>query len=132
MNPRVRDVRFAIAAQWLRDQAASGLSKKEWCNQNGISRGRFFYYQRRLQNKVLDKNPEIEQAAANALTPTFVEVSTPACINSSLGPQHERCPEHPSAGGEIQITYGGFRICTSGEVAEQELTMVLRAVKHAD
>lgn len=132
MDSRIMDVRLATAAQWFRDQAASGLSKREWCKQNGISRNRFFYFQRQLQEKALGQNPGIEQAAANALAPAFVEVPTPACMTGTSELQQKCHPDHTSADEKIQISYGDFHICISDEVSEQALTKVLRAVKHAD
>lgn len=132
MDSRIMNVRLAAAAKWFRDQAESGLSKKKWCEQNGIARSKFYYYQHLFQQKVLDQNPEVIHAAGQALAPSFVEIAMPACVPSQVESQSEPISEASFSEEAIRITYGGFEVHIPGELSKQALTMVLRAVKHAD
>ncbi len=38
----------------LKEQNSSGLSIKDWCSQNGITRDQFFYWKRKLKESVLE------------------------------------------------------------------------------
>ena len=42
----------------FRKVAESGMSKREWCNENGICRNSFFYWQRRIRELEEQQNPE--------------------------------------------------------------------------
>ena len=132
MDSRIMNVRLAAAAKWFRDQAESGLSKKKWCEQNGIARSKFYYYQHIFQQRVLDQNPAIIHAAGQALAPSFVEIAMPACVPDQVEPQSEPVSRVSVSEETIRITYGGFEIHISGEFSEQTLITALRAVKHAD
>ena len=132
MDSRIMSMRLAVAAGWFKDQAASGLSKKDWCEQNGVCRSKFYYYQHLFQKTVLEQNAEIVQAADNTLAPTVVEVTVPTCVSDQAAPQPECPPSALSGCEEIRITYGSFEIHIPGSVSEQALTRALRAVKHAD
>lgn len=37
----------------LKEQNSSGLSIKDWCSQNGITRDQFFYWKRKLVSTLL-------------------------------------------------------------------------------
>ena len=43
----------------LKEQNSSGLSIKDWCSQNGITRDQFFYWKRKLKESVLESAPPI-------------------------------------------------------------------------
>ena len=53
----------AHLAHWgdvIREQSASGLSIKDWCSENNISKHTYFYWKRKLKEECLDsKLPEI-------------------------------------------------------------------------
>ena len=49
-----REVRAAQIAQMIEAQAKSGLSKKAFCNEQGISVANFYYWQRRLSEEEQD------------------------------------------------------------------------------
>lgn len=47
-----------LKAQWqkmIKDQSESGLSIKEWCRENNISHGKFYYWQRVIREEALIK-----------------------------------------------------------------------------
>lgn len=135
MNSRVMTLKMAQATQWMKDQAASGLNKKEWCRRNGINPGIFFYYQHELRERVLDDNPALEAQAREILADpqaSFVELPMPTTNNAAVQEQTATvAPSLPDSNSSIQISHGEFCIAISGDVSEQTLTKVLRAVKHA-
>ena len=50
----VRNMRRESWAHMLHEQAASGLSVREWCKQNQLSVKSFYYRRRQVQAMVLD------------------------------------------------------------------------------
>ena len=90
---------------------ASGLTIKEWCEQNGINSNTYYYYLRRIRDAML------ESSGPRLVEMEFPAADLPAVQNSFL-PQ-------------ITIT---LRDCVIGigETAPPELiSSVLEAVRHA-
>lgn len=69
----VRNMRRESWALMLREQAASGLSVREWCRRNELSVKSFYYRRRQVQEMILDSGPR----------PVFAEVSMPQSADSS-------------------------------------------------
>ena len=56
MNTRdeVRQMRIREWKKVFEDKAASGLSAKEYCQQNGIGKDQYFYWQKIVRESVLN------------------------------------------------------------------------------
>lgn len=57
MNTRneIRQMRICEWKKVFEDKAASGLSAKEYCQQNGIGKDQFFYWQKIVRESVLNE-----------------------------------------------------------------------------
>ena len=57
MNTRdeVRQMRIREWKKVFEDKAASGLSAKEYCQQNGIGKDQYFYWQKIVRESVLNE-----------------------------------------------------------------------------
>lgn len=142
MDERMRKMKMAQGAQWMKDQAASGMSKQAWCKEHDIPRGTFFYYQRVLRKKLLDEHPVIEEKADDAIAgammpPALVEI--PVCPSSEEAPAgpvptlKAPDPAAPVAVEErVEISCGAFSVNISEGISEKALTRILKAVKNAD
>ena len=58
MDKAVMSVRMKKWAGILQEAATSGLTKTEFCTQNGIDRRQFFHWQKKIREYVLQQNPE--------------------------------------------------------------------------
>ncbi len=92
-----------LKAQWqkmIKDQSESGLSIREWCRENDISHGKFYYWQRVIREEALIK------AGTLAVTgqTQFVEVK-PSMAELKSNNQGT-CAILRSNGNEIEILNG--------------------------
>ena len=53
MDPRVMELRIKKWLPIMEAQANSGMTKKEWCAQNGIERTSFYRWQRRVRTYLI-------------------------------------------------------------------------------
>jgi hypothetical protein len=111
-------VRFA-------DQKASGLTVRQWCEQNNLSFHTYNYWKHLLKEEVVEQ-----------VLPDIVPLTVPALSDSdsSLETQHLkfgsiRAIRSNSSNIKLQINGVSIEIDTS--VSEQFLTKLIRAVCHA-
>ena len=137
MDPRVMELRIR---QWIpvfEEQAKSGLNKDEWCIINGINRGSFFRWQRRVRSYLLEHGESVGQLPIpftneQADNECFVELH---CAQTALPGMAALRNLHDDVMDEttpVSVRYGGFVVNINGEVDEQQLAAVLRAMKNAD
>lgn len=132
MDQRVMDLKMAQAAQWIKDQSASGLSKSKWCEENGINRVTFFRYQRRLREIALDSNPQVEQRAMEAVSgPVFVELPMQPSADSPKNDLSENDNATRTAGPLVTFRCGPFSAEVPGDLNEQTMSCILQAMKNA-
>ena len=146
MDRFVMNIRLESWIPIFEEQIKSGLSKNEFCKQNGISRCGFYKWQRIFREKLareagyLDENSNPAQPFNDSLSekPTFFELTTTPPTDCAMESIACRAKEASciSAGtttspAVLSVTYGGFTINVSGNVDEENLLSVLRAVKHA-
>ena len=75
MDKEAAAIRFANWEQLIVAANSSGLRKREWCAQNGITEKSFYYWQRKVREKAIE--------TMKALKP--VGESMPAAIQQDLG-----------------------------------------------
>jgi hypothetical protein len=116
------DTRKAAAeyrlGQWtqrLQEQKASGLSITAWCEQTGVPRWQYFYWQRRIRTAALVAVPGAALAVRTGeeLAPTFVPVAPG--------------PEPPESA--IQIRLKNAEVTISGTASPTAIKAVLRALR---
>lgn len=136
MDSEVMEFRIKKWIAILEEQASSGLSKREWCNVNGIEKTAFFRWQRRVRAYLLeqgDDNNRLLFSSANNNPGDhgcFVELSQSRNTRKAI---LRECPEDASREAHAMcVFYGGFSVHVSGAVDEGQLAAVLRAMKYAD
>lgn len=72
MDKKIHEKRLAQWTKVIEECNASGLTKRQWCQENNISEKVFHYWQRRVREAVLEK----ETPKSDNL-PTIVELSAP-------------------------------------------------------
>lgn len=114
-------VRFA-------DQKASGLTVRQWCDQNNLSFHTYNYWKHLLKEEVVDQTlPDIVPLSLPALadSDSSLETSVPE-IRSIRANRSIR-----SNGSNIKLQINGVSIEIDTSVSEEFLTKLIRAVCHA-
>ena len=132
-------VRMKKWAGIIQEAATSGLTKTEFCAQNGIDRRQFFHWQKKIREYVLQQNPEL------GLPPSHGQMQQIRAVNSQIMPSlpvfvelkpKEESPSDPlvpemsfSAGAMIQI--GPYQVYIGDSVTEKTLSTILSVIRHA-
>ena len=137
MDPRVMELRIKKWIPVIEEQAKSGMTKNEWCAMHGIERITFFRWQKRVRAYLLDQCGEQPSQLASSISSDnevgFVEL--PAIQDTPVGMAGRRYGKRIQACGDppsISIRYGDFSIDLNGGADEEQLSMVLRVLRHAD
>ena len=139
MDQKVMELRIR---QWIpvfEEQAKSGLSKDEWCILNGINRGSFFRWQRRVRSYLLaheeaGSTGQLQVSGTNLPKDNeyFVELPCPQAAAPGIASLRNLHDDISDDAAPICIRYGGFSVRVDGMVDEEQLTAVLRAIRNVD
>lgn len=127
--------------QWVKiisecNSREPGMTKRAWCELNGINLKAFYYHQRRLRNKIaLGTSPSVCDNSLSGLIPApaaFADITehvlaqhTPAVLTSDQDSHVQ--PIAP----ELIIQAGNYKIFVASSVNENTLEKVLRVISHA-
>ena len=157
LSEEINEIRMKQAAEWIKAQAESGLTKEDWCEQNGIKRWVFYKYQRKLRNRMLKS---IEGSCVTGILPeiigeteqqpVFIEIpDSKPCTSVNCLPagnnynynndynsndsyaNHRTIAESQSTRSNISISCGDFIVSVTGDTDIDLLTAVLRAARNA-
>lgn len=82
MDKITSDVRHQQWLEIIKACNASGLSKKEWCAQNGVNLKSFYYRQRQLRHEAQEEHSDSVPAVPEV---TFAEVPVPQPATPASG-----------------------------------------------
>ena len=121
MATRAETRRIRIA-QWrkiLEEKASSGLTAKEFCTKNNISRDAYYYWQDIVRRDALS---ELKQ-------PTLVELKPPAIVDEpkQIPDNHRNDTLVP----QLTITINNATIKVDSDTPKELLSMVLEVVSRA-
>lgn len=140
MDSRVMELRLRQWIPVLEEQAKSGLNKNEWCILNGINRGSFFRWQRRVRSYLLEhgeagSTSQLQDSRdKNALKDNEYFVELP-CLKAAVPGLTSLRNLHDDISADaapVSIRYGDFSVHVDGIVNEKQLTAVLRAIRNVD
>ncbi len=108
------------------DQKASGLTVKQWCEQNHFSIHTYNYWKHLLKEEIVDQ-----------MLPDIVPLPAPTVATSVLPLEPDthdsiraNCAIH-SNGSTAMLTVNGISIEIDASVSEEFLRTLIRAVRHA-
>ena len=107
-----QEVRMAKWAEIIRAQKSSGQTIKAWCEANGVSRQRYFYWQRQFRESICE-NLSLQQGTEIVAPVSFAEVGVPVETNPT---------------GLITIRVDGAVVEIAGEASPGAIEAVLRAL----
>ena len=135
MSTEVDKVKLKQWAGLIRSANASGLERKVWFKQNGISASSFYYWQRRVRKFALNQMlaptdqqallPDTAQESTSAHEDSY-EITLPSLMNS---PSHPKDASTPIK-GTISIRYGDFSIDVEEGFSAEALSSVLKVLNH--
>lgn len=105
-----REYQMQEWAQKVRDCQASGLSKKDWCKQNGIALKTYYYHLNKLREKAV-------KYMETTKTPELVEINLPL----------EQQPA--SNNNQICIRYHDAELDIPSGTNKSDIVAVLEAIK---
>lgn len=80
MDATIAEIRYQRWVQVIQDWSKSGLSKRNYCEQNGIDEKQFYYYQRRIRAIIAEQSER----------PALPESSSDVAASSVVGQQTNR------------------------------------------
>ena len=85
MNEIVQSIRTNNWAAIIQEQKRSGLSIRQWCSDNNISEGTFYYRLRQLREMLIRSMQPVSQNAQPSDEPVFVKVPDSITAGTSQG-----------------------------------------------
>jgi hypothetical protein len=137
MNKKVANVRAEHWRQTVYEclNRDPKLSKKQWCQENGIYYRSFMYWQRRFQLEAIDLMENHETTFPLKQDPVSVPVFADMTPHlEALQTEQESTSEEPESvplAPELMIQAGDFRIYVNGSIQESTLKTVMRVIRHA-
>ena len=137
MNQKVAEIR---AEHWR--QTVYGcinrdpkISKRQWCEENGIKVRSLMYWQRKFQMEAIERMESHETAlpmkTSSANAPAFVDMTAQL---EALQPEQGSIPTDPeivALAPELMIRAGSFRIYVNSSIRETTLATVMMVIRHA-
>lgn len=115
-----RQAKFERWTQIFMDQKSSGLSIKDYCTQNSISKDQFFYWKRKLKESVLEST-----------LPDIVPISLPEPSQSCTTCATCATDGDPTTSFLARITIQDVSIEIGSAASEQLITGIIKAVRNA-
>lgn len=142
MDKEAAAIRFANWEQLIVVANSSGLRKREWCAQNGITEKSFYYWQRKVREKAIETMKAlkpvgesmpaaIQQDQEMTLSRTessFVELSFQ---NEAPAIPAAPCEPAPNNHAELMLQVGDCQLFINGNIQEQTLATVLKVIRNA-
>lgn len=111
-----RQIRLASWQEVFRDRAASGMSVKNYCLANNISKNSYFYWQNIARKNALN--------TASSVSPRFAELSAPE-------DSYPRKNTPVAVNDTVIIDIGNASVRVSEGISRELLTLVVEVMSHA-
>lgn len=113
----------------------SQISKRRWCEENGIKFRSFTYWQHKSRKEALEQM-DTPQTAAPAVTapasaPAFVDLKAKYEALQPARQEALRRQENIPASTELMIRVGDLQIYVNGSVQMSTLEKVMKVISHA-
>ena len=131
------DVRITKWESLIREANSSGISKTEWCQLHGISKYKFYYWQRKvraragagLQAKTVGCNDPLKSEPASSLVELTLPAIEPPELETTPLPHGLNTQIDHTA--ELLLRVGAYEIQVNSPAAEETLCMVMRVLRNA-
>ena len=103
----------------------SGVSKKQWCESNGITVRQLYYWERIFRQETSQGEDTMNPAAEISGKGEFVDI-TDLCGKDPLVLE-----KRPEFSPQVMIQVGAYQIYVNGSIRDETLNTVLKAVSYA-
>ncbi len=127
-NQKIHQANLSKWTALFQEQADSGLTVKEWCNQNSLSIHAFYYWKRIAKETYVSSiMPEIVPLPIENLQPS---VSDPVSIEDKheLYKLRESSPENINS---VTLYIGDIHIEIGASASDEMISGIIKAVRHA-
>ncbi len=140
MDKNAMQIRHENWRKILLECYASGLSKKQWCKENGIRSRKLYYWQKIVREeelKALEAARDDQNTAGNGTESLlaaevngqeFVELKPVICQDVGHGVTFAMATMHP----EITLLYRGTEVHVHAGATKSTLQTVLEVIRDAD
>lgn len=108
------------------------ISKRRWCEENGIKFRSFIYWQHKFRNEALEQMDALQAAVpavtASALAPAFVDVTAKYEDLQSVQEETSQRQGNFPASTELMIQVGDLQIYVNGSVQMSTLEKVMKVM----
>lgn len=115
-NSKIHQIRLNEWAARLADQKSSGLSVPQWCEKNGVTTHKYFYWKRLLKSQVVDQ-----------VLPDIVPVQLP----SVSVPQTQIPSTTYTSCASARVFINGISIELDSSASEEFIRTLIKAVRYA-
>ena len=117
----------------ISEQKASGLTIRQWCEQNNISIYKYNYWKHQLKEQVVDQMlPEIVQLSIPApLSYQDTSISESPDPHSSIADRTNRANRATYTDSNVRLCIDGVTLELEASVSEDFLRTLVRAVHYA-
>jgi len=127
-----RDAYEVRLNQWeklIQEASTCGKSKKQWCIDNGVSAKQFYYWQRKVRHRAIEKSCLVpEKTLPGFATLELSAEELPHIQNATaLAPD----PRNVNTASAVVLCCKDYRLLIGDSISEQTLKTVLRAIKNA-
>lgn len=116
-NTKIHQLMLQEWADRFSAQKASGLTVRAWCEENGFTIHKYFYWKRALKEEL-----------ANQVLPDIVPLALPAPVSTL---NLSTVDSATCAIDKINMNINGLSIALDSSVSEEFLTTLIKAVRHA-
>ena len=140
MDKKICEIRLQQWVEIIREANESGMTKKDWCAQHGISTRKFQYWQKKVRELLIEQGQKESQPSALPETndETAPEEHQQSFYEITLSGSNESAPIIPDVkasvvpAADMELSYQGFKLNFSSEtVTEASLSKVLKAIRYA-
>ena len=131
MDQKSSQIRRSQWEQIVLEGNNASISKKDWCQQNGINPKSFYYWQRKIRKATVEALEESETTAPihvsdSASAPSFVELSFPSLSQAGREPVP---PQNLLP--ELMVQIGNCQIYVNASIQKQTLDTVMKVIRNA-
>jgi len=142
MDRSAYEIRREQWRQIIEECISSGMEKKVWCQQNGISIRSIYYWQKKFRDEITAQQnsgslpampcKELPSApTSDSLAATFVDLTDK--LSEIQESNNEPSPERPPVAfvPELMISLNGTQLYVCGNVKARTLETVMKVISHA-
>jgi hypothetical protein len=134
MDSNVTEIRMQQWFELIQAWSSSGVSKRQWCAENGVSPRKFYYWQNQIRKKLYGDMASKKETAMTVRELNLPEAVAPELAASSfaeipLAPMETRTPDPFRP--DVVVKAGGVTIELSDSAARNLLESIGEVIRHA-